>query len=80
MRKEEQIDFAAIRFSGYIPRLMRIVAAAMDRAPEGFAAARDAWKRERATKPDRPEEERPDRGPRASLGVLSCEPLTRKDG
>lgn len=79
MRKEEQIDFAAIRFSGFMPRLMRIVAAAMDRSPEGFAAACDAWKKERATRPDRPEEERPDSGPKASLGVLSCEPLTKKN-
>ncbi|MFC1601087.1 hypothetical protein ACFL34_01895 [Candidatus Sumerlaeota bacterium] len=79
MRKEEQLDFAAMRFSGYIPRLMRIVATAMDKDPEGFAAACEAWKRERATRPDRPEEERPDSGPRTSLGVLSCEPLAKMD-
>ena len=80
MRKEEQLDFAAMRFSGYIPRLMRIVAAAMDTDPEGFDAACDAWKKERATRPDRPETDRPDSGPRTSLGILSCEPLTKTNG
>ena len=77
MRKEEQLDFAAMRFSGYIPRLMRTVATAMDKDPEGFDAACDAWKKERATRPDRPKTDRPDRGPRTSLGILSCEPLTK---
>lgn len=77
MRKEQQLDFAAMRFSGYIPRLMRIVADAMDRDPAEFEAAFDRWQAERAERPDRPEDERPDSGPKASLGVLSAEPLPR---
>jgi hypothetical protein len=47
------------------------------RDPEGFEAACDAWKRERATRPDRPETDRPDTGPRTSLGILSCESLVK---
>ena len=34
MRAGEQMDFAAMRFSGYVPRLIRIVASAMERDRE----------------------------------------------
>jgi hypothetical protein len=77
-RREEQMDFAATRFSGYIPRLMCIVADAMDKDADGFAAAIVQWKKKRSSLPDRPDEIRPDSGPRTSLGVLSVEPFPPK--
>ena len=72
MRAGEQMDFAAMRFSGYVPRLMRIVASAMERDPEGFAGAVQRWQERRAELPDRPEEERLDSGRITSLGRLDA--------
>ena len=75
MRAGEQMDFAAMRFSGYVPRLMRIVASAMERDPEGFAGAVQRWQERRAELPDRPEEERLDSGGVTSLGRLDVTPV-----
>jgi hypothetical protein len=69
------MDFAAMRFSGYVPRLMRIVASAMERDPEGFAGAVQRWQERRAELPDRPEEERLDSGGVTSLGRLDVTPV-----
>ena len=74
MRAGEQMDFAAMRFSGYVPRLMRIVASAMERDPEGLAGAVKRWQERRAELPDRPQEERLDTGRITSLGRLDATP------
>ena len=75
MRAGEQMDFAAMRFSGYVPRLMRIVASAMERDREHFAGAVARWRKRRAELPDRPEEERLDTGHITSLGRLDVTPV-----
>jgi hypothetical protein len=77
MRREEAMDFAATRFSGYVPRLMAIVADAMDRDAEAFRHACHEWLAKREGRPDRPEEARPDRVAPTSVGVVSAEPLPR---
>jgi hypothetical protein len=74
MRTGRHMDFQALWFSGFIPRLMKTVADAMDQDPEGFSAAVDAWWDKRQQQPDRGSEERPDRGPKTVLGKLSAEP------
>ena len=74
MRSGEQMDYAAMRFSGYVPRLLRIVATAMERAPEGLAGALERWRERRGALPDRPDEERPDTDRLISLGRLDAAP------
>lgn len=73
-RNAEAMSFESLAFSGYIPRLMRTVADAMDRDPEAFARAEAEWRQKRQAMPDRPDSPRPDRGPEINLGVLSTEP------
>ena len=63
-----------MRLSGFIPRLMRIVACEMDRDSDGFESGLSAWVAKREAMPDRPEAERPDTATPVSLGVLSTEP------
>jgi hypothetical protein len=79
VRDEEQMDFQALWYSGYIPRLMCTVARATDVAPEGFQAAVDAWWGERQGMPDRAFEVRPDRGPEIELGRLSTTPHVEQE-
>jgi len=74
VRAGEQMDFQSLWYSGFIPQLMKTVADAMERDPEGFSAAADAWWEERRQRPDRTPEERPDGGPEISLGRLSSAP------
>ena len=74
MRQGTEMDFAALRFSGYIPRLMRIVASAMERNPDGFEEAVVRWRARRGERPDRPDEERPDVDELVSLGRLAADP------
>jgi hypothetical protein len=75
VRDEEHMDFQALWYSGYIPRLMRTVATAWDADPQGFEAAVDTWRGQRQRMPDREPEVRPDRGPEIELGRLSTAPL-----
>lgn len=72
--KGEQIGFQEEWNSGFIPRLMRIVADASAKDPGGFAAATEAWWNERRTMPDRQPEVRPDAEAAFSLGRLSTGP------
>ena len=74
IREERDFDFSLMRLSGFIPRLMRIVACEMDRDPDGFESGLAAWVEKRAALPDRPEIERPDRAVPVSRGVLSTDP------
>lgn len=74
VRKSERIGFEEEWYSGFIPRLLRIVADAADKDPEGFAAAAKAWWGKRREMPDREPVVRPDAGPGTSLGRLSTEP------
>ena len=74
IREERDFDFALMRLSGFIPRLMRVVADEMDGDPDGFESGLAAWVEKRAALPERQETERPDRAVPASLGVLSTEP------
>lgn len=74
VRDEEHMDFQALWYSGFIPRLMRTVATAWDKDPQGFEATVDAWLRKRQGMPDREAEPRPDQGPEKSLGRLSTAP------
>jgi len=74
VRAEEHMDFQAIWFSGFIPRLMRIVANAMARDAAGFTKTSEQWRQKRQSMPDREAEERPDRGPEINLGRLGTEP------
>ncbi len=74
IREERDFDFSLMRLSGFIPRLMRIVADEMDRDPDGFESGLAAWVEKRAALPDRPETERPDRAVPVSRGVLSTDP------
>jgi len=74
VRDEEHMDFQALWYSGYIPRLVCTVAKAMDADPEGFQAAVDVWWGKRQGMPDREFEARPDRGPEIELGRLSTAP------
>ena len=74
IRQERDFDFSLMRLSGFIPRLMRIVACEMDRDPDGFESGLSAWVAKREAMPDRPEAERPDTATPVSLGVLSTEP------
>jgi len=74
LRAKERIDFQAMWFSGFIPRLMRIVADAMEKDPEGFSEAAEQWSQKRQNMPNRELEDRPDQGPEINLGSLSTEP------
>ncbi len=71
MRSRQRMDFQALWFSQFVPRLMRIVADARAKDPEGFAAAVEQWKQKRRAMPDRPFRQRPDRARPVSLGRLS---------
>lgn len=74
MRAGKIMDFQALWFSGFIPQLMRTVADAMERDPEGFLIASEAWWKKRCQQQDRKPEERPDEGPEIHLGKLSRAP------
>ena len=78
VHKGERIGFEEEWHSGFVPRLMNIVADAWDKDPEGFAAAAEAWWEKRREMPDRAETVRPDQqkdgGKWINLGRLSTEP------
>jgi hypothetical protein len=73
MRSRERIVFNALWYSQFVPRLMRIVADAREKDPEGFAAAVEQWKQKRRAMPDRPFQPRPDGVWPVSLGRLSTD-------
>jgi hypothetical protein len=78
VHKGERIGFEEEWYSGFVPRLMNIVAEASDKDPDGFAAAAAAWWEKRRKMPDREETVRPDQqadgGMWISLGRLSTGP------
>ena len=74
VHRGERIGFEEEWYSGFIPRLLRIVAEAANADPEGFAEAAEAWWEKRRNMPDREMEVRPDSGAATSLGRLSTEP------
>ena len=74
MQSGERMDFQALWFSSFIPRLMAIVAHAMAGDAAGFARASEQWRQKRLNMPDREEEERPDKEPVTNLGKVSTEP------
>ena len=67
------ISFEAMWYSIFIPRLISIVARAIEEDPEGFAEVYEQWIQKRQGMPDRMEEVRPDSGPVTNLGRLSVE-------
>ena len=75
IRNREMMDFQGIWFSGYIPPLLRIVADAMTKDPDGFAAAADRWRERRRTMPDRERVPSPLSVEPVSAGVVSTAPL-----
>jgi hypothetical protein len=77
IRHDRLYDFSAMKNSGFVPRLMRIVAIEMDRDPKGFEKGLAEWVKKRAAMPDRPEIDRPDDAVHESLGILSPEPHPR---
>ncbi|MBT3272810.1 MAG: hypothetical protein HN368_06630 [Spirochaetales bacterium] len=77
IRQNRQFDFSAMKNSSFVPRLMRIIAAEMDRDPDGFEQGLAKWVKKRSAMPDRPEEVRPDDAVHESLGILSTEPHPR---
>jgi len=75
LRRYENLNFGDIGLGSTVPRLMRVVADALDRDPDAFAEAEAQWETKRREIEEKPDPERPDRDPGTSLGVLSTDPL-----
>lgn len=52
VRKQSVRNFVQYLMSGFLPRLMRTVAAAMDRDADGFAERQRLWREKREQMPD----------------------------
>jgi hypothetical protein len=74
LRNGERMDFQALSHGGFITRLMRTVADAMNQDAAGLEAAVEDWRKRRQELPERLVADRPDRGPTTNLGPLSVEP------
>jgi hypothetical protein len=74
VERGERIGFEEEWYSGFIPRLLHIVADAVADDPDRFVEAAEDWWEKRRNMPDREEEPRPDSEPVTSLGRLSAEP------
>ena len=79
IRNGERMDFQAIWYSGYIPSLMSIVADAMTKDPDRFAAVAEQWRAKRRTMPDRETGRRLEPLEKlTNLGVLDTRPLPNR--
>ncbi len=78
-RDTEVRSFWSHTISGFVPRLMKTVAQAMDRDPEGFAEHVQKWRERRDTMPDRTISTLSEQTGETNLGGLSAEPFLRTE-